>query len=133
MAASFSSACPSKWWAPSENRPESLSRHGWPCSIPGVSDSVGLGWGPSTCVPTKLQVLLVIRGPHFENHSLTIILESRCHHFSHFTNEETEAPRGSVACPVSFGSRARTFCHPVSHIGTCAQPGLSTPRAVHLG
>lgn len=135
MAASFSSACSSKCWVPSENHPEGFSRHEWPCSIPRVSDSdsIGLGWGPSIYIPTKVQVLPVIQAPHFENRCLAIVLESRCRPSSHFTNEETEAPGGSVARRVSFSSRARNFCHPASHTGTCAQPGLCTPRAAHLG
>ena len=31
-----------------------------------VSDSVGLRWGPRTCISSKL--MLLVQGPHYENH-----------------------------------------------------------------
>jgi len=39
--------------------------------IPGVADSVCLGWGLMICISNKFQVkllVLVFWGPHFENH-----------------------------------------------------------------
>lgn len=57
-----------------QNLPEGLLEHRPLGLIPGVSDSLGLGWGLRICVSDKFLVdadAAAATRPHFENHLTT--------------------------------------------------------------
>ena len=71
-------ACIRKTWG------GGLLKHRFLIPTSRVSDSVGLGWGPRTCMSKKFsgELKLMVQGPHFKNHPLKLhfILETAALH-----------------------------------------------------